>query len=244
MPTCKICETIFPNLVNINGEKKNLQRRKYCLLCSPYGKHNTKQLHVTTIGKNTKHLISLEKWNWISIQKFYDDGNSLKKCMNTFSISVTVIYEAKKFGYFMTRPAKTFDLFEHLKEDSYPDRKRFKKELIRSGLLENKCDNCKIIPFWDEKPLVFVLDHKNGINTDNRLENVRFLCPNCNSQTETFCVGGRKRKPSIRAKDLIHALKSTESIKEALTELGMQFNGNSYSRVLRLLNVKSLLLEP
>jgi len=33
---------------------------------------------------------------------------------------------------------------------------------------------------------VLVLDHINGVNNDNRLENLRFLCPNCNSQTATF----------------------------------------------------------
>lgn len=39
------------------------------------------------------------------------------------------------------------------------------------------------------------MDHINGINTDNRLENLRIVCPNCHSQTETYCVGNVKDKP-------------------------------------------------
>lgn len=36
------------------------------------------------------------------------------------------------------------------------------------------------------KPLVLILDHKNGVNNDNRLENLRFVCSNCDSQLETY----------------------------------------------------------
>jgi 5-methylcytosine-specific restriction endonuclease McrA len=39
---------------------------------------------------------------------------------------------------------------------------------------------------WRGKPLILHLDHINGINNDHRLENLRFLCPNCHSQTETY----------------------------------------------------------
>jgi 5-methylcytosine-specific restriction endonuclease McrA len=45
---------------------------------------------------------------------------------------------------------------------------------------------CGQQPMWNGKQLVLILDHINGINNDNRLENLRLLCPNCNSQTPTF----------------------------------------------------------
>ncbi len=46
---------------------------------------------------------------------------------------------------------------------------------------------------WCGQPLNLVLDHINGVNSDNRVENLRFLCPNCNSQQSTF-AGRNKGK--------------------------------------------------
>jgi hypothetical protein len=61
-----------------------------------------------------------------------------------------------------------------------------KKYLLKEGIKENKCEVCGISE-WNGKPLSCHLDHKNGINTDHRFENLQMLCPNCHSQTETYC---------------------------------------------------------
>ena len=50
---------------------------------------------------------------------------------------------------------------------------------------EYKCAICGMEPFWENKPLVLILDHINGKNTDDRLENLRWVCPNCNMQLPT-----------------------------------------------------------
>jgi hypothetical protein len=44
MPTCKGCGTTFPNRINIDGKMHNMQRRKFCLTCSPFGAHNTSSI--------------------------------------------------------------------------------------------------------------------------------------------------------------------------------------------------------
>jgi 5-methylcytosine-specific restriction endonuclease McrA len=49
---------------------------------------------------------------------------------------------------------------------------------------------------WFDKKLSLHLDHKNGINNDNKIKNLRFLCPNCHSQTSTY--GGKSRKINTR----------------------------------------------
>lgn len=63
-------------------------------------------------------------------------------------------------------------------------------------------------PEWQGKELVLVLDHINGIHSDNRLNNLRLLCPNCNSQTSTFA--GRNtiyRKKNVYCNSCFRILK-------------------------------------
>ncbi len=67
---------------------------------------------------------------------------------------------------------------------------RLRRAMIESGK-PHQCAMCSLPPVWKGKPLMLPIDHKNGNNWDNRKRNVRFLCPNCHSQTETF---GRAKK--------------------------------------------------
>ena len=86
--------------------------------------------------------------------------------------------------------------FLFTKNSNY-NRDNLKRRIIAEELISYICAICHAEPYWKNKQLVLVLDHINGINNDNRLENLRFLCPNCNSQTETFAKNIRYRKPVL-----------------------------------------------
>lgn len=84
-------------------------------------------------------------------------------------------------------------LNEILVENSkYSSSNHLKNRLIKEGILEYKCAECGIKNIWNNKPISLHLDHINGINNDNRINNLRILCPNCHSQTATYA--GKRNK--------------------------------------------------
>lgn len=72
---------------------------------------------------------------------------------------------------------------------------KLKQRLLKENLLRNECFICKLSD-WCSKPISLHLDHINGVNDDNRFENLRLLCPNCHSQTTTY-AGKNKRKRKL-----------------------------------------------
>lgn len=92
------------------------------------------------------------------------------------------------FGTMQTKsPNAKYNLDEILIENStYANISRLKIRLINEGRLEYKCALCGNIGEWQGQKLVLQLDHINGKNNDHRIENLRFLCPNCHSITETY----------------------------------------------------------
>lgn len=68
-----------------------------------------------------------------------------------------------------------------------------RNRLRRAGLKEARCELCGLTD-WQGHPVPLELDHITGNATDNRLENLRILCPNCHAQTETWC--GRNKRPA------------------------------------------------
>jgi hypothetical protein len=79
---------------------------------------------------------------------------------------------------------------------NYRSTSTLKARLLKAGLLVNRCAECALPPLWQGKPLVLTLDHVNGDHSDHRLENLRLLCPNCNSQQPTF-AGRNKRRSRV-----------------------------------------------
>ena len=76
---------------------------------------------------------------------------------------------------------------EEILEGKHPQYQTFKLKhrLFQVGIKQNKCEECGISE-WNGKPIACELDHINGNSNEHILENLRVLCPNCHSQTDTF----------------------------------------------------------
>lgn len=97
----------------------------------------------------------------------------------------------EKLPFYNKRIITNDDMFS---ENSKCDRKNVKNRILKDKLLNYKCEKCENTGFWMNTEITLQLDHINGIFNDNRLINLRFLCPNCHSQTSTHCVGNKKEK--------------------------------------------------
>ena len=136
------------------------------------------------IGQNADRR---KRHDWRLVQAYYDDGHSFYECMLAFKFSRGAWHKAMRRGDIRTRPAGR--AIEELLSTG-KSRQNLKLRLLRCGLLENRCAECGLTE-WRGKPLAIQIDHVNGVRDDHRLENLRMLCPNCHSQTETY---GRKRR--------------------------------------------------
>lgn len=89
-----------------------------------------------------------------------------------------------------TRKGKRTPLDEILvKNSTYTNIERLKIRLVNENVFKYECVGCGNQGEWMGDELKLQLDHINGVRDDHRKENLRFLCPNCHSQTETF--GGK-----------------------------------------------------
>lgn len=71
------------------------------------------------------------------------------------------------------------------KYPQYPTSK-LRKRLIVEGYKNNECEICGLKGIWNNKPISLQVDHVDGNRINHKLENLRLLCPNCHSQTETY----------------------------------------------------------
>jgi len=120
----------------------------------------------------------------------YNINPSLSKLSHYFGVpDVTVWRRAKKLGlvFKIGGHNKKIELQDILNGDhpTYQTLK-LKTRLLKEKILEDKCSMCGIDE-WQGKAISLQLDHIDGNNHNHRLQNLRLVCPNCHSQTDTYC---------------------------------------------------------
>lgn len=122
-------------------------------------------------------------------------------------------------------------------EDIFCENSKFRAFSYRKSLIEIKGYRCEIcsIDEWLGKKITLEIDHINGINNDNRIENLRFLCLNCHSQTDTFRGKNITKKKinndgnfTYTNDELIEVAINSFSISEVCLKLKLANKGGNY----------------
>lgn len=118
-----------------------------------------------------------------------------------------------------------------IKYDKPQHTTRFRKALI--DMRGQQCEICKMKE-WLNQPIHLELHHIDGDKSNNTLTNLQLLCPNCHSYTDNY---GSKNKHSqeVLDEELIQALKSSSTIRQALLSLNMSDSGANYTRARNLI---------
>ena len=161
------------------------------------------------------YTVKGNSWGYSQVKRRMDD---LNLDYSTFKGKSSVIKTTK------LNNVKKEDI---LKENCKHQRTVLRRYVIKNNLIPYKCAICGCTE-WQGKTLSLELDHINGINNDNRLENLRFLCPNCHSQTSTY--GSRNQQTNSSEYDIPDDLRKmveekyneVKSVKKVSSILGIR----------------------
>lgn len=153
---CLNCQQKFPNRAVINGETKNLQRRKYCLVCSPWGKHNTLKIHLPPTSTPNKRRCSRCSKS-LPLKEFYSKrGKPHASAYCKFCTSLQVTERTQRFKELIVEYNKCIAALEFHHRDST------KKEF---GLSQLKCHSHNLSP-----------------KVKKELDKCDLLCANCHRE--------------------------------------------------------------
>lgn len=166
-------------------------------------------------------------------------GCEIIKALNSAGINKAIAERRKGYTYnpksAWSKGKSLTSNTEIFKENSFYSNEMVKQRIVKDNLLEYKCIKCGI-DSWQNESIVLDLDHINGNNTDNRLENLRYLCPNCHSQTDTY--KGRNKntgKKKVSDEELLTAYSKHTTIRQTLLSLGLAAKGGNYERLKKLI---------
>jgi hypothetical protein len=149
-----------------------------------------RNLGARPVGGNYKWLKGLIKWYNIDISHF--TGQAWSK--------------GKKSGLC----SRTQPLNEILVEDSsFASSYKLKKRLFQEKIKDEICEQC-LNTEWMGQPIPLELEHRNGVNTDHRIENLLILCPNCHAQTPFY--RGKNKLSSLNERRKLNYVKFGETL--------------------------------
>ena len=125
-----------------------------------------------------------------------------------------------------------YSLDEVFKANSPITQRVLRGYIERHNIIPYKCEICGCDGQWQDGVISLEVDHKNGVNNDNRVENLRYLCPNCHALTSTYRGRNKETKPKVEIseEDFVNALKAAPNIRQALISLGLAPQGGNYTR--------------
>lgn len=107
----------------------------------------------------------------------------IKRLIKKYDIDIS------HFKPFSREYNKKYAIEYWLRDKSNISSSKLKEKLYKEGIKEKKCEHCGQDENWNGRKMSLILDHINGFNDDNRLENLQIVCPNCNATLETHCRG-------------------------------------------------------
>lgn len=175
-----------------------------------------------------------------------NNSSTLKSKIEQFGIDIS------HFTFAPKSKGKPKPLIDYLTANSKCSRQSLKERLLKEGYKQNVCEVCGIAE-WNGKPLTMQIHHIDGDNTNNCLDNLMMICPNCHSQTENYrrseikdakadahrCIdcGARVNKHSIRCTRCSAKNRLGKGAKISMTiEQYLEYKQNGYSN-LRIANI-------
>jgi len=175
----------------------------------------------------------------LGIQAIAGNFSTIKRYIKRYNIDISHFLNKKEMykyikekGGFVNSQKKPIEYFL-VSERIVPS--NFKERLYKEGLKERKCELCGQGEMWNGKKMSLILDHINGIHNDNRIENLRIVCPNCDATLDTHCYKNVKRK--IKEKNTLNIKKerkrkverpSLEQLREELKIMSFCAVGRKY----------------
>jgi hypothetical protein len=154
----------------------------------------TVNYHAKNLGFSSNEK-SARRYDWDAVQAAHDSGLSRTQCMAKFGFAPGSWDAAVAAGKLKPRPVGV-PIEELLVAGRPRNRDHIRRRIVKAGLKEERCEECGLDE-WLGNPLRVVLHHINGDGYDNRIVNLRFLCPNCHSQTPNFAGRNGHRRPPI-----------------------------------------------
>ena len=161
-----------------------------------------------------------------------------KKYITNNNIDISHFWTKKEIieNQFKEGKIKKISIDDMFTENSTVSRGTIKKRILKENIMDYKCVFCENDGTWIDKKISLVLDHINGINNDNRLENLRFLCPNCNSTLVTHCKGSKgyvlklkKEEKKIKKRDYKPRIEKRKVVRPDKETLIKDVEENGYS---------------
>ena len=195
---CPNCHSQTPT----HSQMKNICEEKYsCIICgnSINRKNNSKICSGCSVIENNKHLLSSFKENKFGIsdkdfETLWNESHSMKELAEKMNTTYKQTPYIRIMGYLLDLPRKfnggshkpsKEEIIERIKDKEHIGTRE--RRNIRKYVLGNKCVICNLEETYNGKPLSFHIDHIDGNSRNNHIDNLRVLCPNCHSQTDTWC---------------------------------------------------------